>query len=85
MSRNTLFTRIAAAVSVPWHAFVAAFLYYTVLAAVLLGGGRVGAPMVTTAYLAPALAYLVTLAVRFAQRGLAFARDAAPMLARAGR
>ncbi len=64
MTRISLIARLTNAATVPWNAFVAAFLYYTVLAAVLLGGGRVGGPMVATAYLAPALAYGVRFVLR---------------------
>lgn len=76
--------RLVAALSVPWHAFVAAFLYYTVLASVLLGGARVGAPAVATAYAAPVLAYAVSLALRLGQGAMArIGFGAAPSTGRA--
>jgi len=82
MTTSTLTNRVVAAVSVPWNAFVVAFLYYTVLAAVLLGGSRAGAGAVTTAYLVPPLAYAVTLALRGGQYLLARVPAAVPGVVR---
>jgi hypothetical protein len=48
------------ALSVPWNAFVAAFLYYALLAVLALGGASPGVPIAATAYLAPAVMYVVT-------------------------
>ena len=53
-----------AALSVPWNAFVAAFLYYALLAVLALGGASPGVPVVATAYLAPAVMYVVTVLSR---------------------
>jgi len=57
-------------VSVPWNAFVAAFLYYTVLALVLVGGGDPSPEMVTGAYAAPPAMYAATVATRFVRAAL---------------
>jgi hypothetical protein len=68
MSYSTL--RAAnAALSVSWNAFVAAFLYYVVLAVLALGGASPGVPVVATAYLAPPVMYAVTLLSRAARAG----------------
>ena len=56
--------RIAASFVVPWSGFVAAFLYYALLAALLLGGVSPQAATVGLAYVAPVLAYAVWLASR---------------------
>ncbi len=60
-------SRIQAATAlftVPWNAFVVAFIYYTLLTLVLLGGVSPSLPVVGTAYLAPVVAYAVTIAAR---------------------
>jgi hypothetical protein len=62
---NTI-NRIGAALAMPWNMFVAAFLYYTVLAVLALGGASPGVPVVATAYLAPLVMYLVALGNRAA-------------------
>jgi hypothetical protein len=54
----------AALVTVPWNAFVAAFMYYTLLTALVLGGISPSLAVVGTAYLAPIVAYFVTIAAR---------------------
>jgi hypothetical protein len=78
--RPTL-NRVQNAVSVPWNAFVAAFLYYTLLAVLMLGGGRFGAPAVAGAYAMPALAYGVTVAVRLVRAAAGrFRTSSAPAL-----
>ena len=58
--------RIAAWLVVPWSGFVAAFLYYSLLTTLLLGGVSPEAPVVAMAYVAPLLAYGAWLAVRLA-------------------
>ncbi len=58
-----------AALSVSWNAFVAAFLYYALLAVLALGGASPGVPVVATAYLAPPLMYAVTLLSRAVRAG----------------
>jgi hypothetical protein len=57
-------TRALNAVSLPWNAFVAAFLYYTLLAVLALGGTSPAVPVVATAYLAPVVMYIVAIANR---------------------
>ena len=47
----------SALVEIPWSAFVGAFLYYVLLAAVALAGTSPSTAVVATAYLAPAVAY----------------------------
>jgi hypothetical protein len=54
----------AALASIPWNAFMAAFLYYTLLAAIALGGASPSGAVVGTAYLAPLVAYGVAIAAR---------------------
>ena len=53
-------------VSLPWNAFVGGFLYYTLLAVLALAGLSPSVAIVATAYLAPAVAYLVYVAGRAA-------------------
>ncbi len=67
-----IFNTTLAAVSVSWNAFVAAFLYYTLLAVLALGGASPGVPMVATAYLAPPVIYAVTLLSRAVRFGAAW-------------
>ncbi len=55
-----------ALVAVPWNAFVGAFLYYTLLALLAFGGVSPSLAVVGTAYLAPVVAYAVTIAARLA-------------------
>ena len=60
--------------TVPWSWFVAAFIYYTALAAVLLGGASPAASVVLLAYVAPLMAYSVMVAARLPAVLLAFTR-----------
>ena len=53
-----------AIVTVPWGAFVAAFLYYTLLAMIALGGVSPSLAVVATAYLVPVVALAVLIASR---------------------
>jgi hypothetical protein len=57
---------IATVFTVPWNVFVAAFLYYTLLAVLALSGLSPSTAVVATAYLAPAVAYGVYVAARMA-------------------
>jgi hypothetical protein len=66
---RSIFHAAAAALSVSWNAFVAAFLYYVLLAVLALGGASPGVPVVATAYLAPAVMYLVTVLSRAVRAG----------------
>lgn len=68
MNRSALRAPLAA-LSVSWNAFVAAFLYYVLLAVLALGGASPGVPVVATAYLAPPLMYAVTLLSRAVRAG----------------
>lgn len=72
--------RLTQAFAVPWNAFVAAFLYYTLLACLALGGVSPGVPVVAIAYLAPVVVYVGTLASRalHAVAGLFAARPVVP-------
>jgi hypothetical protein len=65
------------ALSMPWDAFVAAFLYYTILALFALGGATPGVPVVATAYLAPLVVYLAALGNRALRAVSAWSRDVA--------
>ncbi len=62
MSRT--FKSAGSFVAVPWGVFVAAFLYYTLLALIALGGVSPSLAVVFTVYLAPVVAYGVVLAFR---------------------
>jgi hypothetical protein len=73
MTNRDILRAVAAAVSVSWNAFVAAFLYYTLLAVLALGGTSPGVPVVATAYLAPPVMYLVTLLSRAVRAGAGWA------------
>ncbi len=53
-----------AIVTVPWGAFVAAFLYYTLLAMIALGGVSPSFAVVATAYLVPVVALAVLILSR---------------------
>jgi hypothetical protein len=48
----------------PWNAFVAAFLYYALLALLSVGGVSPSGAVVATAYLAPVVAYAVVVTFR---------------------
>jgi hypothetical protein len=74
-----LLARLAAPIAMPWNAFVAAFLYYTLLAVVLVGGANPGNGAVAGAYAMPPIMYGATLIVRLyraAEAWLKPARDA---------
>lgn len=64
MTLSDRVNKLAAAVSVPWSSFVVAFLYYTLLAIVVLGGGSLGAGSILFAYAVPPAMYVATLALR---------------------
>ncbi len=55
---------IAAAVSVPWNLFVAAFLYFVLLTAAVIGGADFSATTMMVAYLLPVGAYAAILVSR---------------------
>jgi hypothetical protein len=71
--------QMVAIVWVPWNAFVAAFLYYTMLTAVALGGVSPSMAVVGTAYLAPVVAYAVTILARLPRRFLSLAGSPHPL------
>lgn len=56
--------RLITAFAVPWNAFVAAFIYYTVLAAIAIGVEQVPSGFMAAAYALPVLAYAAMLASR---------------------
>jgi hypothetical protein len=60
---------VVAALMVPWNAFVAAFLYYALLAMIVLGGVSPDTAVVGTAYLAPIVAYAVVVLFRLGAAG----------------
>jgi predicted benzoate:H+ symporter BenE len=55
---------LVAAVSVPWNAFVGAFLYFTVLTAVVIGGADFSRLVMAVAYLLPVSLYASLLVSR---------------------
>jgi hypothetical protein len=55
---------LRAALMVPWNAFVAAFLYYTLLTLLAIGVADLPNLFVAVAYLLPPAAYLGLLATR---------------------
>jgi hypothetical protein len=75
MNHSSVLERIKAIVAMPWNAFVAAFLYYTLLAALALGGASARGPVVAGAYSVPMLIWGVTIGTRLVR--LAVARVAA--------
>jgi hypothetical protein len=62
--------RMLSAVMVPWNAFVAAFLYYTVLTLLVLGIANLAGLFMAVAYLLPVALYVGLLGLR-AVRALA--------------
>jgi hypothetical protein len=69
---------LAAAFSVPWNAFVAAFLYYSLLAVLALGGSNPGAGMVAGAYAVPPVMYVATMMLRVTRAVSAWVKAARP-------
>jgi hypothetical protein len=64
MRRSQTLARIGDMVSMPWNAFVAAFLYYSLLAVLALGGSSARGPVVAGAYGMPVVVWAVTVAIR---------------------
>jgi len=64
MRRSTTLARIGDTVSLPWNTFVAAFLYYSLLAALALGGSSARGPVVAGAYGMPVAMWAAAVAVR---------------------
>lgn len=56
--------KLIAALTVPWSAFVVAFLYYTLMAIFVLGGGSPNAGTMVFAYAVPPAMYVSTLSLR---------------------
>jgi len=52
------------AVALPWNAFVAAFLYYTLLTLFVIGGADLGAGLMAVAYILPPALYAGLLLTR---------------------
>ena len=57
-------SRVSAAVGLPWNAFVAVFVYFTVLSAAVIGGADFATPVMAVAYLLPLSLYVGVLASR---------------------
>ncbi len=74
MSRT--FRAAGSFVALPWGVFVAAFLYYTLLAMIALGGVSPSLAVVFTVYLAPVVAYGVVLVFRAVGAAAGFAHRA---------
>jgi hypothetical protein len=64
MRRSNILDRVIDMVSMPWNAFVAAFLYYSLLAVLALGGTSARGPVVAGAYGMPVAVWAVTVAIR---------------------
>jgi hypothetical protein len=64
MRHSITLDRFVEAISLPWNAFVAAFLYYSLLAVLALGGTSARGPVVAGAYGMPAAVWAVTIAIR---------------------
>jgi len=58
-------------VEVPWNSFVASFLYYSLLAALALGGASARGPIVAGAYGLPPIMWVATVVLRLARMGAA--------------
>jgi hypothetical protein len=84
MRRSETLARIGDMVAIPWNAFVAAFLYYSLLAVLALGGTSARGPVVAGAYGMPVAMWAVTVAVRLIRAGGARVAElaASPRLAR---
>jgi hypothetical protein len=52
---------VLTAVSVPWNAFIAAFLYYVLLALVVVGDADFSPLVMAVAYLVPVVCYVAML------------------------
>jgi len=61
---NAIATSALAAVALPWNAFIAAFLYYTLLTLVAIGGGDLAGGVMAVAYLLPVGLYAGMLVAR---------------------
>ncbi len=57
MSASRVGRNVVAAVSVPWSLFVAAFLYFVLLSAAVIGGADFSATTMAVAYFLPVVAY----------------------------
>jgi hypothetical protein len=72
MANSSKPNQVTNLVAVPWNAFVAAFLYYSLLASVALSGAQVGSVTVGVAYAAAPVAYGATLLLRIARGAAAW-------------
>jgi len=59
--------KVVAAVSPPWNGFVAAFLYYTLLTLITIGGVDLSFAFMVVSYALPVAAYGALLATRAAR------------------
>jgi predicted benzoate:H+ symporter BenE len=64
MSAGKVVQVSVAAISVPWNAFVGAFLYFTVLTAVVISGADISRLVMAVAYLLPLSLYASVLVSR---------------------
>jgi len=64
MAAGNLGRGFVAAVVVPWNAFVAAFLYFTLLTAAVIGGADISRLVMAVAYLLPLSLYTSLLVSR---------------------
>ncbi len=64
MSASRMSQGFVSAVAVPWNAFVAAFLYFTLLTAATLGGADFSRLTMAVAYLLPVSLYAAMLVSR---------------------
>lgn len=62
--KQSKFTQLTTLFEVPWNSFVAAFLYYTLLAALALGGASARGPLVVGAYGLPPIMLISVVALR---------------------
>jgi hypothetical protein len=61
---NTIVTIVVSSVMPPWNAFIAAFLYYTLLTLIAIGVADLAAGFVAVAYLLPVALYAGLLITR---------------------
>lgn len=75
MRRSNILNRAIDMVSMPWNAFVAAFLDHSLLAVLALGGSTARGPVVAGAYGMPVAIWAITVGIRLV--GAASARATA--------
>jgi len=75
MTQSSKLNQATSLVTVPWNAFVAAFMYYTLLASLALSGAQFGSVTVGVAYAAAPAAYAVALALRLVRGAAAWLKS----------